>query len=712
MKTPWIAAAGLLTFLAAQPGTAWTMDFEKGYQPPEAQTDQGGTGLLGGIFSALGGAARFVKPVKEPPQVGFADLPKKVKESAWDAAFSHDGHTMATLLQGPPGWYLDFWDLTHGANNPPLQGRFVIEHNYAHGFGYSVAVSGDGTTLAVLKNKAENKGLDIEVLRRDGTVVRRIGVPISTARDNRVFSPDNQGHDLYCGLALDAEATRLAVCHKKDFGNEIAVTAMVRDPSVVSVFDLTTGKCLATSPPTPHDGNWPSKVLFDYRQHLEFSPGGRYLSVQGRASIARHNEHRTSRNRKDTVPVTWILDAETLETVDDFGVRRLSGITSKSNIRKAVKSLGLRLPERLVIGNDEKTYAAVNAAIGFWTGTLGETSKTEPFRPSNFANYENGILWSALLAFDPERGLVVGGYNTDRGVVDFLTLRDGKIRVVDRRKYKGERIEGVALHPDAKTVLFARNQAVGVTARPAKNLTDAVYLQAEGFRLLKAGFEAEGGDLLLRSVRMAPELWSFSPLFYDFTMAEEADSGKYPLPVIGRVFLEMHKVLKDVSPRYSKRALFFHTALALRAGHPGIARMGAARLKALAAADVGAPSALIEAAVIAQEGRPDEAYSHLLRELDTANKKQESFWRLNETPNAFKSLFSNRRKLAFVHDKEEGNLGKPQAGGTQVPYPDLDGNMIQPAAMAAPSLPIPPAGGTGAVLPARATKKPGAAVLD
>jgi len=636
--------------------------------------------LVGGAQTASG--KKIVKFDKKPPQIGYADVAKA--NEILSAVISRDGRILATARgdKEKDQWYFEFWDLSKNLENPPLIHRFHKKTNkHLYKFGLSLALSGDGNTFAVLEVKPKKKGISVEILRRDGKLVKRITVP-TTALDTDVFSPDNSNARIYCGLALDAEAQRLAICHKKKWTDGIPLPSVIRYPSVIEVFNVKSGKSIGVSPSSPNDGNYPPKVLFDYQNSLEFSQGGQHLSVKGYATLAKRDGTKTSRRWLEAAPLNWIIDANTLKTVADFGASRLAGASPKSGMDENVKNLDLHLPEELAIGADNKTYAAVNRKDGYWVGKIGKATQIKPFK-TRFIDSPTVAI--NPLSFNSTSGFIVGAHGNTSSVYAFLNLikaHEGKMLHLNDDIYTNDDVLRTAFLQDGKGILIVRQKSgVETIPMPIPADIEAKRLYDEGMEALNVGFEKQGGELLIQSVRSSPDYWKGMTTKF----GEMADNGEMPLPVAGKVLLELISALKGSSV-YEENLTGKYSILAIRAGHPGIARMAIARITTSSRGSPVAISALVTASISAHEGKPQEAYNLLLERLNTGALKNSAFFHLVRAPHAFKPLLGDPKKLAYILKKEESELPKPpEKGWAQVPFPDLNGNMIQPAVKASPA---------------------------
>lgn len=131
-------------------------------------------------------------------------------------------------------------------------------------------------------------------------------------------------------------------------------------------------------------------------------------------------------------------------------------------------------------------------------------------------------------------------------------------------------------------------------------------------------------------------------------------------------------------------------ALAYFAGHPAITTQVAEAMRRTVEShpEWGNPglanlySALLEATVMAGEGDLDEAYEHLLDSGDGVDGSYVSF--VQSMPGAFWPLFADPRRMAFLMDLEPADLPDVTPGGLPQPFPDLNGDLVQPVRSAAP----------------------------
>lgn len=150
--------------------------------------------------------------------------------------------------------------------------------------------------------------------------------------------------------------------------------------------------------------------------------------------------------------------------------------------------------------------------------------------------------------------------------------------------------------------------------------------------------------------------------------------------------------------------LFEYGILAYHAGHPAIASKAARRLQTLVDeahidARLGKPFiAILEALVMAPSRGVDAALGHILDAGGLVLEKSDGS-SFNLPANyvdwyapALWPLYQDRRKLAFLIGKNEAEIAKPRLQAPPLqPFPDLAGNIIQPAgAAAAPKLIAPP----------------------
>ncbi|UTW52189.1 hypothetical protein KFF05_02045 [bacterium SCSIO 12827] len=135
--------------------------------------------------------------------------------------------------------------------------------------------------------------------------------------------------------------------------------------------------------------------------------------------------------------------------------------------------------------------------------------------------------------------------------------------------------------------------------------------------------------------------------------------------------------------------------LAIQAGHPGIARQALAVLKNVMTENISktghiletaaAYPNLLEGAIAAAEGGAEQGYAAILAAGGLQPEKMKlTVDTLFDFAQATAPLFKDRGKLAYLTGRKETDIRAPRIPHDRapVPYPDLNGNMIQPASAA------------------------------
>jgi hypothetical protein len=236
---------------------------------------------------------------------------------------------------------------------------------------------------------------------------------------------------------------------------------------------------------------------------------------------------------------------------------------------------------------------------------------------------------------------------------------------------------GIAQMPDQQLMVVNPTSVVRVPW-PSKNNILAIGQKKEGMELIKADFKKEGLELLAKSMTTDISLWKRKDwrldLFYLLKWIDSGERGLEP-PDLAKLSLILLELSSDRSTRAN--AYIFYGTLALKAGHPALARQAAARIKESYPKSKAAT--LIDAGAIALNGDADGAYQFLLKNVDRKGDNGRMVRLIRAAPNAFKPLLEDRRKLAFVLGQEEKRLPNPAVGTVKRRYPDLNGNLLTPA---------------------------------
>lgn len=154
--------------------------------------------------------------------------------------------------------------------------------------------------------------------------------------------------------------------------------------------------------------------------------------------------------------------------------------------------------------------------------------------------------------------------------------------------------------------------------------------------------------------------------------------------------------ISDLQGGQKARGLMHFGLLAIQAGHPGIARQALAVLKNVMAENItktghiveiaAAYPNLLEGAIAAAEGGAEQGYAAILAAGGLQPEKMKlTANTLFDFAQATAPLFKDRGKLAYLTGRKETDIRAPRTPHDRapVPYPDLNGTVIQPASAAA-----------------------------
>jgi hypothetical protein len=586
------------------------------------------------------------------------------------ASFSADGQRFVTMGYPSSTAVISLWDATE--DDPEKMGEVSFRGGLSGlGFDDGFAISADGSLYAAVMEYGQKSGLQVAIRDWQGNQHLTINIPISNRRMmDRMFAPEkNRNASLACGLAFSPDSTRLAVCHKRDIGQEYSVSDLVRDDDVVDIYDVKTGNRLASS--TLFLKRWKEKgkqglVTLNYDGRMRFSPSGRYLVVPGMVTLmrlgSRWEREVWSRN-------VWVLDARTLKVAQDFGVKKLRGVANRKEYDKALDMLAM--PRKLGFGNDN-LFLVYRRGRGYGIETIDGSMRTEPIACCVNPREDMNIV------FNKNRSMMadmVWNKKEKIAFIKFFSLTGKTLSHITDHKIKSP--IGIAQMPDQQLMVVNPTSVVRVPW-PSKNNILAIGQKKEGMELIKANFKKEGLELLAKSMTTDISLWKRKDwrldLFYLLKWIDSGERGLEP-PDLAKLSLILLELSSDRSTRAN--AYIFYGTLALKAGHPALARQAAARIKESYPKSKAAT--LIDAGAIALNGDADGAYQFLLKNVDRKGDNGRMVRLIRAAPNAFKPLLEDRRKLAFVLGQEEKRLPNPAVGTVKRRYPDLNGNLITPA---------------------------------
>jgi hypothetical protein len=597
--------------------------------------------------------------------IGYADFAKKNKIRY--GRLSGDGNRFVTFIKEGDTNRIHLWDST---KKPfPLMEEITVKDK-SWWPGLHFALSDDASIYAIVAQKPKLDGIIVEVRNWAGNVKRKFEIEISTVRLDKVFV-NNTKANLCKGVAFSPDASRLAVIHKKDWGNTEGLDEMVLDREVVVLFDLKTGKKIAQGEVPV--GNY-QKIAYNFSGNPIFSPDGKYIQLPGLAWQIKKNEHRFSKDAG--YPTGWLMDTDSMSIASDYGIRALEKAGTDKEMDKIRKKLPL--PEDVNFSQDGSVLLAWN-----WIHLyLFKTGDSKPQRQHVFSkSIQAAGFWDTdhpFAVFEKYKENSFAKFFTTQGDVKgkFLPLT----YAIPRGKPLDARITEIDGAPVATLVT---SNTVYRYDLPSEKTIRAARQQRKALEYIESDFLEEGEALLLKSHQSDPDFWWHSVSMHinvEF-FRDVVQKGKISLTSLGRLYLADYNHQKNNNDYRAGISLRNYGALALAAGHPGIALQAAAELRKM---NQELTAVLIEAGAKAGQGDAKGAYRDLINAEGRFDRKKvtEHFKFAVKLPDAYKPLYAERKKLAYLTGKKEADLPKPKKGWQHVPYPDLSGKLINPITQA------------------------------
>ena len=196
----------------------------------------------------------------------------------------------------------------------------------------------------------------------------------------------------------------------------------------------------------------------------------------------------------------WILDANSLKIVKDFGIRKAyKGVATRKEFNAARKASDA--PKYLSFISDDRILRH-HWRAGAWIEAVRGNKRYS----NNISTRSDDLNWAVSHPGGRQFAIMFYGDKTKTRRLSMIGLAGGKFVLLSKKSYKDEP-RGVMRAPGRNGVLALFQKSFKYIPWPGNSLFATFEQIREGEKFIKAGFKEEGMEIFLKSMENGAQAW-------------------------------------------------------------------------------------------------------------------------------------------------------------------------------------------------------------